>query len=79
MGIGLICGPIIGSSVYTAVGFKWTFVILGAALLPLACLFNCLLLRKLREVKGTSEKKEQLDDNEECLLLSEKEEIHVSD
>ncbi len=46
-GIGLIIGPIIGSSIYTAVGFKWTFVLLGAILLPLAFLINCCLHSKL--------------------------------
>ena len=50
-GIGLILGPIIGSSIYTAVGFKWTFVILGAILLPLAFTINCCLLRTLRIFK----------------------------
>ena len=46
-GIGLILGPIIGSSVYTAVGFKWTFVSLGAVLLPLGFMINCCLHKVL--------------------------------
>ena len=47
-GIGLILGPIIGSSIYTAVGFKGTFVILGAILIPLAIMINCCLISKLK-------------------------------
>ena len=72
MGIGLMIGPIVGSSIYTAVGFKWTFVFLGATLLPLAFLFCCLLLRTVREFKGA---REQLKKNEEFLPVSENDEV----
>ena len=47
-GIGLIIGPIVGSSIYTAVGFKYTFIILGIVMLPLAFMINCCLRSKLR-------------------------------
>ena len=50
-GVGLILGPIIGSSIYTAVGFKDTFRILGACLIPLGMIINCALLRKLASVQ----------------------------
>ena len=55
-GIGLILGPIIGSSIYTQVGFKGTFLILGAALVPLAIIINCILL----SVRNKSVSDEQL-------------------
>ena len=48
-GIGMVLGPIIGSSIYTAVGFKWTFIILGTLLIPLAFMINFCLLRTLRQ------------------------------
>ena len=51
-GIGLILGPIVGSSIYTAVGFKYTFFILGAACIPFAVLIYCLLLRKLNQINA---------------------------
>ena len=63
-GIGLILGPIIGSSIYTAVGFKWTFVILGAVLIPLAIMINCCLISKMKH----------FDERNEQLLLQQEEE-----
>ena len=47
-GTGLILGPIIGSSIYTAVGFKLTFIYLGVAMIPLAPIVTCILRRNLK-------------------------------
>lgn len=53
-GIGLILGPIIGSSIYTQVGFKNTFRFLGAAMVPLGIILNCIFL-KVRNDNKTEE------------------------
>lgn len=42
-GIGLIIGPISGSIIYTYLGFKLSFVILGISMFPLAILAYCYL------------------------------------
>lgn len=59
-GIGLILGPIIGSSIYTQVGFKGTFLILGAALVPLAIIINCILLNVRNKSVGDEQLREPL-------------------
>ncbi len=35
-GVGLILGPLLGSAIYTWLGFKMSFIVMGLALLPLA-------------------------------------------
>ena len=50
VGIGCTTGPILGSFVYSAVGFANTFFIFGGALTPIA-LFICCFLPKPRDIK----------------------------
>ena len=54
--LGLILGPIIGSSIYTWLGFKGAFVLLGVALIPLAIIMNCIFVK----VRNDSVEEEQL-------------------
>ena len=54
--LGLILGPIIGSSIYTWLGFKGAFVLLGVALIPLAIVMNCIFVK----VRNDSVEEEQL-------------------
>ena len=55
-GIGLIVGPIIGSSLYTFLGFKHTFFVYGAFELLLAIIIRINVPdRKVTEVKNESE------------------------
>ena len=49
-GAGAMVGPVIGSFIYSAVGFKTTFFIFGAVLTPFAILFM-FALPKPSEVK----------------------------
>ena len=49
-GAGAMVGPVIGSFIYSAVGFKITFFIFGALLTPFAILFM-FALPKPSEVK----------------------------
>ena len=51
-GVGLILGPIIGSSIYTAVGFKYTFIYLGLGMIPLAPLITCCLQSRLKQARS---------------------------
>ena len=48
-GIGLILGPIMGSIVYTFAGFKLSFFIFGACLIPVTFAAYYYLARKQRE------------------------------
>ena len=50
VGVGCTSGPILGSFVYTAVGFAKTFFIFGGCLLPVAVLI-CIFLPKPKDVK----------------------------
>ena len=54
--LGLILGPIVGSSIYTLLGFKGAFVTLGVALIPLAIIMNCIFIK----VRNDSVEEEQL-------------------
>ena len=73
-GVGLILGPIIGSSIYTAVGFKFTFIYLGIAMIPLALVINCILLRSLRQSEEQERLVEPLLDGEEGVQNRESDE-----
>ena len=55
VGIGCTMGPVLGSFVYTAVGFAKTFFIFGGCLIPVAVLI-CIFLpnpKDLRKVKNS--------------------------
>ena len=39
-GIGYAIGPLLGSIAYGWLGFAWTFIIFGAALIPCVILLN---------------------------------------
>ena len=54
--LGLILGPIVGSSIYTLLGFKGAFVTLGVALIPMAIILNCIFIK----VRNDSVEEEQL-------------------
>jgi MFS family permease len=45
-GVGLILGPLMGSAIYTWLGFKMSFIVMGVALLPLAFVIYCFLRSK---------------------------------
>ena len=49
-GIGLILGPIIGSAIYSWLGFRLSFFILGAVQLPIALIAYFYIAKRLREV-----------------------------
>jgi MFS family permease len=59
-GVGTILGPIIGSSIYTAVGFKLTFYYLGGALIPLAFIINCIVKSAITRTETEEERTEPL-------------------
>ena len=59
-GVGTILGPIIGSSIYTAVGFKLTFYYLGGALIPLAFIINCIVASAITRTETEEERTEPL-------------------
>ena len=50
VGVGCTSGPILGSFVYSAVGFANTFFIFGGCLAPVAVLI-CICLPKPKDVK----------------------------
>ena len=52
-------GPVLGSLVYNAVGFKLTFYIFGAAMLPFALLVCCCM----REPSASEEGEEEAPNN----------------
>ena len=52
-GVGLILGPLLGSAIYTWLGFKLSFLVMGLALLPLS--FIIYLFLKRETSSGTSE------------------------
>ena len=62
-GIGLILGPISGSLIYTFLGFKLSFVILGLSLLPLAFLASFFLQRRLERhlIHKMQENRQQIE------------------
>jgi len=47
-GIGMILGPIVGSAIYTGLGFKFSFYLLGASLVPIAFATYCFFLRRIK-------------------------------
>jgi len=61
-GLGLILGPIIGSSIYTLMGFQGTFYVLGALCIPFSICVKILLDRKFAEIVASRER------NQESLL-----------
>lgn len=46
-GVGLILGPLLGSAIYTWLGFKLSFVAMGLALLPLSFVIYFFLKREI--------------------------------
>ena len=60
-GIGLILGPILGSVVYTFVGFELTFLILGVCLIPISFMINCAITDKYNQVKEAEHQKALLE------------------
>ena len=50
VGIGCTIGPVLGSFIYEAVGFAWTFIIFGMAMAPNAIL--ALFLAKPADIKA---------------------------
>lgn len=64
-GIGMILGPIVGSGVYTWFGFKLSFFVFGASLLPIAFLTACFFARRLaREVDPEDDEYKMLVDGD---------------
>lgn len=63
-GIGLIVGPILGSIVFTLVGFELTFLFLGLALLPVSFMVNCAIRSKYKEVRAAELRKQLLEQEE---------------
>ena len=51
-GIGMILGPIVGSAVYTILGFRMSFFALGGMLVPVAFLTYCFFIRRLKRQDG---------------------------
>lgn len=51
-GIGMILGPIVGSAVYTILGFRMSFFVLGGLLVPVAFLTYCFFIRRLKRQDG---------------------------
>ena len=51
-GIGMILGPIVGSAVYTILGFRLSFFVLGGLLIPVAFLTYCFFIRRLKRQDG---------------------------
>lgn len=43
LSIGLIIGPVVGSFLYSLMGFSMTFYIMGALMIPIALLSPCLI------------------------------------
>ena len=48
----MILGPIIGSAVYTVLGFRMSFFVLGGMLLPVAFITYCFFVRRLKRPDG---------------------------
>ena len=78
MGIGITLSPVLGSLVYTSVGFSTTFYIFGSAMAPMSLLILCALpspkqVRQAREAEAEAERDDALTDREEeAYLLSPK-------
>ena len=62
VGIGCTMGPVLGSLVYNAVGFSWTFYIFGLAMLPFALLVCCCMKEPNAGEEEQGEEEDGLND-----------------
>ena len=81
VGVGLMLGPVVGNFIYAGIGFKATFIIIGASMAPFTILIIFFLQKplKVRELRAKMKRDNLVtaindEDREDEEMIEEREE-----